>query len=217
MNGSSVATASPCSREQRTISCVCQQHSSPTCAQANPVLWTFSTHTACQYFSHTAADAMWRGTAHSKWHPSAARIHDMVSRQETGHNCFGASGCEHRCARLQLGVVLIMFLETGLTVASVGSGGKTKTSFKWITGSFLYYKHTYFCLSGGLELYLLKFLVLTGLSELSIVPLEKIPICALRSVFLVKKGAEFWTEYIQAERLQGKLCNIDTFNIKWPA
>lgn len=29
------------------------------------------------------------------------------------------------------------------------------------------------CLSGGLELYPLKFLVLTGLSELSVVPLEK--------------------------------------------
>lgn len=42
-----------------------------------------------------------------------------------------------------------MFLETGLTTASVGSSSKTKTNFKVFTGNFLYYKSTYFYLSGG--------------------------------------------------------------------
>lgn len=157
MNGSTAAMASPCSWERRGISYVRQQHSSPTCAQKIPYFGPSAHTPLVSVLAVQLPSACGEGQPHSKWHPSAARGHYVVSVVGRVGAVAGCLWLRAQMCVLQLGVVLIMLLETGLTAASVGSGSKTKTSFKWITGSFLYYKRTYFCLSGGLELYLLSF------------------------------------------------------------
>lgn len=137
VKGSSVAMASPASRN-RAESPVCMHSTAQLLVQSESILRPFSAHMGCHYFISTASCVRWgvtalcfKNTLQSLWDG------------KIGHSRFSASGLRHRCAHLQLGVVPIMLLETGLSAASGGSGGKTKTSFIWITGSFLYCKHTF--------------------------------------------------------------------------
>lgn len=122
MTGSSAATASPRPREQRGISHVHERHGSPACVNSESSTSDLRCAHGLSVFSCTAAYVGWRVTTALCCKNT---LHGLQGGR-TGHGCFSASGCEHRWVPLQLGVVLIMFLETGLTAASVGSGGKTK-------------------------------------------------------------------------------------------